>query len=206
MRHRLLAPAKGGTRFSPRTATRSRWRSRFALPQSAPADEAPGRVTGRSCSHGTAPSVRSDARLGELSKAIRGQVAAREKPQALFEGNGLTCDADVGVAEVREFCQVHSAGRSLLRAAMQQLGMTARSYQRVLKLARTITELEGGSDIAPHHPAKAMSIRPASRARPPLSTGPTGAFDQNSAMLYGAQKRHSPAIACRPAERSQLGR
>jgi magnesium chelatase family protein len=66
----------------------------------------------------------------------------------------------MGVSEVREFCQVDTGGRSLLRAAMQQLGMTARSYHRILKLARTIADLEGAPDIKTHHLAEAIQYWP----------------------------------------------
>jgi len=94
----------------------------------------------------------SDDRLGEPSETIRQRVeAAREIQHARFEGKGLTCNADMGVAEVREFCVVDGSGRGLLRAAMTQLGMSARSYHRVLKLSRTIADLEGVPDIQTHH-------------------------------------------------------
>jgi len=81
--------------------------------------------------------------------------AARGIQQARFEGEGLTCNADMGVAEVREFCGVDGAGRGLLRAAMTQL-----SYHRILKLSRTIADLEGAKDIATHHLAEAIQYRP----------------------------------------------
>ena len=103
----------------------------------------------------------SDDRLGEPSAAIRQRVeAARAIQQARFQGKGLTCNADMGVAEVREFCGVDGAGRGLLRAAMTQLGMSARSYHRILKLSRTIADLEGVSDIQTHHLAEAIQYRP----------------------------------------------
>ena len=86
--------------------------------------------------------------------------AAREIQHARFEGKGLTCNADMGVAEVREFCGVDGAGRGLLRAAMTQLGMSARSYHRILNLARTIADLEGAPNIATHHLAGAIRYRP----------------------------------------------
>ena len=109
----------------------------------------------------------SDDRLGEPSKAIRQRVeAAREIQQARFGGKGLTCNADMGVAEVRKFCVVDDAGRGLLRAAMTQLGMSARSYHRILKLSRTIADLEGTKDIATYHLAKASFARPAIQYRP----------------------------------------
>ena len=52
------------------------------------------------------------------------------------------------------------AGKSLLRAAMTQLGMRARAFHRILKLARTIADLEGGTDIQTHHLAEAIQYRP----------------------------------------------
>ena len=109
----------------------------------------------------------SDYHLGEPSKAIRQRMeAAREIQHARFEGKSLTCNADMGVAEVREYCWADGAGRSPLRAAMTQLGMSARSYHRILKLSRTIADLEGAKDIATHHLAEAGFARPAIQYRP----------------------------------------
>jgi len=66
----------------------------------------------------------------------------------------------MGMAKVREFCGVDGAGRSLLRAAMTQPGVSARSYHRILKLSRTIADLEGAKDIAANHLAEAIQYRP----------------------------------------------
>ena len=90
----------------------------------------------------------TDDRLGEKSENIRGRVEkAREVQRQRFAGTSLACNADMGPAEVREYCQVDEAGRSLLKAAMQQLAMSARAFHRVLKLARTIAEPEGSEQI-----------------------------------------------------------
>ena len=103
----------------------------------------------------------SDDRLGEPSAAIRGRVAAaRERQLRRFEGTRLTCNADMGPAEVRDFCQVDPAGKSLLKAAMQQLQMSARAYHRILKLARTIADLAGSERIETVHLAEAIQYRP----------------------------------------------
>jgi len=103
----------------------------------------------------------SDDRLGEPSAAIRGRVAAaRERQLRRFEGTSLTCNADMGPAEVRDFCQVDPAGKSLLKAAMQQLQMSARAYHRILKLARTIADLAGSERIETVHLAEAIQYRP----------------------------------------------
>jgi magnesium chelatase family protein len=99
----------------------------------------------------------SSDRLGEPSKDVRVRVeAARERQRARFEGTPLTCNADMGPAEIRQFCQVDAAGQSLLKAAMQQMHLSARAYHRVLKLARTIADLAGSEDIQTAHIAEAM--------------------------------------------------
>ncbi len=103
----------------------------------------------------------TDDRLGEPSAAIRERVeAARERQRQRFAGTRLTCNADMGPAEVREYCRIDDAGRSLLRAAMTQLSMSARAFHRILKLARTIADLAGSEEIETHHLAEAIQYRP----------------------------------------------
>jgi hypothetical protein len=76
----------------------------------------------------------SDEGLGEPSAATQARVeAARERQRRRFEGSsGLLSNADMGPAEVRDYCPVDDAGKSLLRAAMQQLHMSARAYDGLL--------------------------------------------------------------------------
>ena len=103
----------------------------------------------------------TDDRLGEPSAAVRDRVeAARGRQRERFDGVGLTSNADMGPAEVRQFCAVDEAGRSLLRAAMQQLHMSARAYHRILKTARTIADLAGSEQIQTAHLAEAIQYRP----------------------------------------------
>jgi magnesium chelatase family protein len=104
----------------------------------------------------------SDERLGEASTAIRTRVeAARSRQRQRFKGHpGLLANADMGPAEVRDYCQVDEGGRSLLRTAMQQLHMSARAYHRILKLARTIADLAGSDAIETPHLAEAIQYRP----------------------------------------------
>jgi len=103
----------------------------------------------------------SSDRLGEPSAAIRARVeAARDIQRRRFEGTTLACNADMGPAEVRQYCEVDQAGKSLLRAAMQQLSMSARAYHRILKLARTIADLAGSARIETTHLAEAIQYRP----------------------------------------------
>ena len=109
----------------------------------------------------------SDDRLGEPSVNIRRRVErARERQRLRFEdvenhtNSSLQCNADMGVAEIRQFCPLDKAGSSLLKAAMKQLGMSARAYHRILKLARTIADLAGSEKIETAHLAEAIQYRP----------------------------------------------
>ena len=103
----------------------------------------------------------SDDRLGEPSAAIRARVeAARQRQRERFAGTGLACNANMGPAEIREYCLLDAEGKGLLRAAMQQLHLSARAYHRVLKLARTIADLAGSERIEPVHLAEAIQYRP----------------------------------------------
>jgi magnesium chelatase family protein len=103
----------------------------------------------------------SDDRLGEPSAAIRARVeAARARQRQRFQGSRLLTNADMGPGEVREHCRLDGAGKSLLRAAMQQLHMSARAYHRILKLARTIADLAGSDAIQTAHLAEAIQYRP----------------------------------------------
>jgi magnesium chelatase family protein len=102
--------------------------------------------------------------LGETSASVRARVeAARERQTRRFQGTRLHCNADMGPAEVRQWCELDQAGRSLIKSAMRQLGLSARAYHRVLKLARTIADLAGSEDIEVQHLAEALQYRPRQR-------------------------------------------
>ena len=103
----------------------------------------------------------ADQRLGETSVAIRERVEkARDAQRARFEGTDIVSNASMGPTEVRQYCVLDEAGRSLLKAAMQQLGMSARAYHRILKLSRTIADLAGSEQIQTPHLAEAIQYRP----------------------------------------------
>ena len=103
----------------------------------------------------------TDTRTGERTEIIRARVqAARDRQAKRFQGTGLTCNADMGVADVRVHCTLDDAGRSLMKAAMAQLQMSARGFHRVLKLARTIADLAGSEAIKVSHLAEALQYRP----------------------------------------------
>jgi magnesium chelatase family protein len=100
-------------------------------------------------------------RLGEPSEAIRARVErAREVQRKRFAGTSLNSNADMGPTEVREICRLDETGRGLVRAAMQQLQMSARAFHRILKLARTIADLASSERIETPHLAEAIQYRP----------------------------------------------
>jgi magnesium chelatase family protein len=100
-------------------------------------------------------------RLGERSEAIRARVeAARGVQRKRFAETSLSCNADMGPTEVRQICQLNEEGRGLVKAAMQQLGMSARAFHRILKLSRTIADLVGSERIETPHLAEAIQYRP----------------------------------------------
>ena len=71
-----------------------------------------------------------------------------------------TANADMGPTEIREVCHLNEECRHLIKTAMQQLGMSARAFHRILKLARTIADLAGSECIETTHLAEAIQYRP----------------------------------------------
>ncbi|MGB8648381.1 MAG: YifB family Mg chelatase-like AAA ATPase [Anaerolineae bacterium] len=109
----------------------------------------------------------SGNRLGETSEAIRARVEkARERQRRRFAGTGtngrppLQVNADMGPAEVRQFCELDEGGRSLIKTAMKQMNLSARAYHRILKLSRTIADLADSDKIETAHLAEAIQYRP----------------------------------------------
>ncbi len=103
----------------------------------------------------------ADDRLAEKSEQVRARVeAAHAIQQKRFEGTKLTCNAHMMPGEVREFCQVEESAQSLLKAAMKQLYLSARAFHRILKLARTIADLENADIIKAQHLAESIQYRP----------------------------------------------
>jgi magnesium chelatase family protein len=101
-----------------------------------------------------------DHRPGESSTAIRERVAqARSRQLERYQGSGIYANAQLGSRGVREFCQPDTAGRALLRAAVERLGLSVRGYTRVLKVARTIADLGGTAAVGVSQVAEAIQYR-----------------------------------------------
>jgi len=103
----------------------------------------------------------SEARRGEASEQVRARVvAARERQAARFEGQpGVHCNAQMGSRQVQEVCAVDAAGAALLKTAMERLGLSARAYDRILKVSRTIADLAACENIRTEHLAEAIQYR-----------------------------------------------
>jgi magnesium chelatase family protein len=103
----------------------------------------------------------SSDRCGERSEVIRQRVVnARIIQRARFKGMpNIHSNADMGTKEVRQFCRVDSAGAELLKMAMTKLGLSARAYDRILKVSRTIADLEQSEKILPQYISEAIQYR-----------------------------------------------
>jgi len=102
----------------------------------------------------------SAERASEQSATMRERVIrARRIQEKRYEGRGLHCNAQIGSRQLREICQIDATGKALLEKAMERLGLSARAYDRILKVARTIADLSASPDIRTEHLAEAIQYR-----------------------------------------------
>ena len=100
-------------------------------------------------------------RVSEKSEAVRERVIkAREIQQERFkESKDTHCNAQMTSKKLKEICVLTSAGENLLKTAMEKLGLSARAYDRILKVSRTIADLAGSPEIKVEHLAEAIQYR-----------------------------------------------
>ncbi|MBX2828801.1 MAG: YifB family Mg chelatase-like AAA ATPase [Flavobacteriaceae bacterium] len=103
----------------------------------------------------------SDDRKGESSVAIRRRVTDARKLQGerFKEIGHIHYNAQMGVKQIRTFCKLDKASLDLLKNAMERLQLSARAYDRILKVARTIADLDNAKDIQGHHISEAIQYR-----------------------------------------------
>lgn len=96
----------------------------------------------------------------ESSAAVRARVnAARQRQTKRFGPGGPSCNAHMGQRELREYCALSSEGEALMKGAFTRMGLTARSYDRILRVGRTIADLDGAEKIETSHLAEALQYR-----------------------------------------------
>jgi magnesium chelatase family protein len=129
-----------------------------------------GRVSGplldRIDIHVDVPAVRfkeladQGAPEGEDSAAIRRRVLrARARQRERFSGEGVFSNAQMAPRQIRRHCRLDTVGERLLETAMARQGLSARAYDRILKVSRTIADLEGAEQIGAAHVAEAVGYR-----------------------------------------------
>ena len=97
---------------------------------------------------------------GEDSGTIRTRAnRAREGQLKRFTGRTIFCNAQMSSRDIRKFCQLDTAGEKLLENAMSRLGLSARAYTRILKVARTIADLAGDEKVGSSHLSEAIQYR-----------------------------------------------
>ncbi len=103
----------------------------------------------------------TSTRKSESSKDIRERVIkGRERQKIRFENNPeVFCNAMMPSHQVKQVCQISEAGKTLLKTAMERLGLSARAYDRILKVARTIADIAESEDIRVEHLAEAIQYR-----------------------------------------------
>ncbi|MCE3277960.1 MAG: Mg chelatase, subunit ChlI [Bacteroidetes bacterium] len=100
-------------------------------------------------------------RISEKSYAVRERVIrAREiQSKRYTNADGVHCNAQISSKQLREVCSIDEAGNQLLKTAMERLGLSARAYDRILKVARTVADLDASEKIETNHLAEAIQYR-----------------------------------------------
>jgi magnesium chelatase family protein len=98
---------------------------------------------------------------GEKSSQIRERVNRARKVQLerFKDEKNIFCNAHMESKEIRKYCVIDEESKELLRGAITKLGLSARAYDRILKVSRTIADLEASPDILSHHISEAIQYR-----------------------------------------------
>jgi magnesium chelatase family protein len=114
--------------------------------------------------HIEVPAVRyralSDKEMGESSATIKERVnAARQRQRNRLDGNEIFCNARMTEKQIKTYCSIDQESHRLLEMAIDKLGLSARALNRILKVSRTIADLETKESIESTHIAEAIQYR-----------------------------------------------
>jgi magnesium chelatase family protein len=100
-------------------------------------------------------------RAEETSATIRERIIrARQRQQDRFRDDAkVNCNARMATRQLKQYCKLSQDSQELIRVAMNELHLSARAYDRILKVSRTIADLDGKSSIAPEHVSEAIQYR-----------------------------------------------
>jgi magnesium chelatase family protein len=100
-------------------------------------------------------------RAEETSATIRERVIReRQRQQERFRGHAkVNCNARMAARQLKEYCKLNQDSQELIRVAMSELNLSARAYDRILKVSRTIADLDGKIEISPEHVSEAIQYR-----------------------------------------------
>jgi magnesium chelatase family protein len=102
-----------------------------------------------------------EKKRSEKSEIVRGRVIGARKIQAerFADNPTIYCNSQMATKSIQNYCQIGKAGSLLLKSAMQKLNLSARAYDRILKVSRTIADLGQSSEIKIEHLAEAIQYR-----------------------------------------------
>jgi len=104
--------------------------------------------------------------VGEKSEIIRSRVVGtRDMQLQRYQGERIYCNGQMKTRHIKKYCKLKEDAQNLLETAMQRLGLSARAYARILKLSRTIADLESSEDIQSHHISEAIQYRTLDRGQ-----------------------------------------
>ena len=102
----------------------------------------------------------SDKQTGTNSAQMRAQViAARERQRARFEGERTTLNGRMSPRQIRKYCRLDASAEALIKTAMDEMGLSARAHDKILRVARTIADLDGSAEITSTHLNEAINYR-----------------------------------------------
>ena len=111
--------------------------------------------------------LRAEGRRSEPSAAVAARVtAAREIQQKRFKGQNINANSEMSNKQIERFCVLGEDSKNLLISLMDRLGLSMRAYFRIIKVARTIADLEGSESILPQHISEAAAYRFLDRKMP----------------------------------------